>query len=108
MLIPKAEYIRDKKHLQWIATLPCCVTGKPDVQAAHIRTGQTGGMGLKPCDSLTVPLDHMAHRIQHDIGEAKFWGKYGGIYKAKTLAKELYRHSGDTAKALLLIREFRG
>lgn len=106
MLLPKQNRIRDKKHRQFIASLPCCVSGASDVQAAHIRSGCFSA-GMKPCDSLTVPLSVSEHRRQGEIGEEAFWGEYGGIDKAKELARDLYEHTGNTSEALRLIAEFR-
>ena len=54
------------KHLEWIRTLPCIVTGRRDgIQAAHIRYAdpryakRAVGTGEKPDDKWTVPL-HVA------------------------------------------------
>lgn len=106
MLLPKETRIRDAKHRKWIASLPCCVTGVSGFsQAAHIRHGLAGGMGLKPCDSLCVPLHFMAHATQHRVSEVEYWGDR--LEAAKQLAKDLYAVSGDTMAALLLIAKFR-
>lgn len=62
------------KYLDFIHSLPCCVCrARPPSQAAHIRTGTGGGMGLKPHDKWTVPLCDTCHKIQHNIGEKSFW-----------------------------------
>lgn len=74
-------------------------------QAAHIRHGQAGGMGLKPCDSLIVPLSVEEHAKQHRISEARYWGHK--LDAAKELANALFFHTGDKEKALMLISRFR-
>lgn len=103
----KQKRIRDKKHLKFIASLPCCVSGAHGItQAAHIRHG-VSGIGIKPCDRLTVPLSYIMHDRQHQIGELKFWGDIDGIEKSKNLAMDLYEISGDRNSALILIAKFR-
>lgn len=107
MLLPKQEIIRGKKHLAFIRSLPCCVTGKTGgTQAAHIRYETNGGTALKPGDDWTVPLFWESHNEQHKIGEVAFWERCGGIEKAKKLARLLYKHTGDHEKAIQLIARF--
>lgn len=100
MLIPKQTIIRDQKHRKWIASLPCLITGATDVQAAHIRRGNGGGIGMKPSDIYCVPLSVEQHRLQGEIGELKFWYPYGGYERVSVLAKRLYEISGNTELAL--------
>lgn len=113
MMIPKMKIIRDEKHRRFIASLPCSasgVTGRS--QAAHIRHGGAGGMGMKPSDDLCIPLSVEEHYKQHNkhnngYGEENFWHAFGGIEAAKKLAKDLYECSGDYVKACELIGAFR-
>lgn len=100
----------DPIHLVWIRTLPCCVTGRKDkVEAAHIRHQTDGGASSKPSDKWTVPLSHAQHRKQHGINssEISFWNEHGGIKAAKELALNLHAVSGNTPKALQLLKDFR-
>lgn len=106
MLIPKNKPIRSEKHRRFIASLPCVVSGAHDTQAAHIRLGNGGGMGMKPCDSCTIPLSVAQHALQGIIGEHAFWSPHGGYERATRLAKDLYRVSGDREAALELIIGF--
>ena len=107
MLLPKTKYIRDKRHLKFISTLPCVVTGSNEVQASHIRSGM-GGMGLKSGDNCVLPLNWEVHQRQHAMGsEAAFWAKYGGIEKAKELANALWLRTGQREECLKLITRFR-
>lgn len=102
----KENRIRNEKHRRFIATLPCCITGKSEVQCAHIRSG-CHSMGMKPSDSLTLPLYWREHDRQHKIGELKFYAQYGGIEHAVSLALSLYENTGNREKCLELIRNFR-
>lgn len=106
-MIPKAKIIRDKKHLRFIASLPCIVTGHTDVQAAHIRIDNICGMGIKPSDDCVVPLYWKEHMKQHEIGELKYWFDLGGHERASVLAKKLYEHSGDEIKCEEEIRKWK-
>ena len=75
----------DKRHLDFIRSLPCCICGEDTtVEAAHIRTSslQHGkrqtGMQEKPSDKWTVPLCGKHHREQHAAGnEIAWWTSYG-------------------------------
>lgn len=76
--------IKDARRLRFIRSLPCCICGGIDVDAAHIRSTllhidgkrPTGG-GEKPSDKWTVPLCRRHHAEQHDMNELKFWEKHG-------------------------------
>lgn len=92
MLIPKQEIIRDEKYRRWVASLPCLCCGGEDVQCAHIRKGNGGGMGIKPSDKFCVPLCVDCHAEQGNIGELKFWYPFGGYERAGVLAKSLYEN----------------
>ena len=107
MLIPKHEYIRDTKHRRYIANLPCVVCNKPDVQAAHIRSGNKAGMGLKSSDLCCVPLCCGCHSEQSSMSERAFWKDYGGIDKAIELARDLFNVTGDTIEGMKRISEWR-
>lgn len=105
---PKQSTVKDNRHLRFIASLPCCLSGHTEVQAAHIRAGENAGMGRKPSDEMTVPLHYALHSTQHTMNEAAFWNLHGKtIQQVKQLAKALFVVSGDQGKALELIERFR-
>jgi hypothetical protein len=98
--------IRCKKHLRFIASLPCIVCWIEGLtQAAHIRSGNLAGTGLKPGDNCTVPLCVGCHAKQHRIGERKFWAPFGGTTRATKISNLLYRDTGDRTKAVEHMRE---
>lgn len=71
---PKTKTPRNAKYLAYIRTNDCAACGRnAPSQAAHVRMGGDGGMGLKPSDYRTVPLCGSCHYRQHQIGERKFW-----------------------------------
>ncbi len=47
------------------------------MQAAHVRSGTDGGMGMKPSDRYSVPLCPDCHAQQHRVGELSFWAALG-------------------------------
>lgn len=99
----------DEKHLAWIRTQPCVITGLRPVEAAHVRYGdpfygkrETGG-GEKPSDKWAVPLSCLMHRQQHDAGDERAWWEAKGIDPLR-LALALYSVSGDDEAAETIIR----
>jgi len=76
--------IQSRNHLMFVASQPCLICRRDDVQSAHIRyTG--AGMGMKPCDSFVVPLCIEHHQEQHSMNERMFWH----LYKINPVAKAL-------------------
>lgn len=65
--------IRSEKHRKFIASLPCFVCGRTDVQAAHFGSWEI--MSGTACDSMTAPLCVECHRTATDWpkGELDWW-----------------------------------
>ena len=83
--------LRDKKYLDNIRTLPCCVCGNPPrSEAAHVRKGSNAGIGQKPHDNRVLPLCTKCHAEQHNVGELRFWYPFGGYEAAAVFANLLY------------------
>lgn len=83
---PKQNLVRSEKYRRHIASLPCVVCGRDDVQAAHFRMNQGSGFGRKPGDDLCSPLCVADHREQGEIGEARFWRRFLANADNETLA----------------------
>ena len=67
-------HLRRRQHLAFVRQLPCVACGKAaPSEAAHVRTGTDGGVGVKPGDRYAVPLCTACHARQHRIGELSFW-----------------------------------
>lgn len=83
MLRQREPRQRDNRHLELIRSLPCCICGGIDTEAAHIRTASLAhekretGRSEKPSDKWTVPLCNRHHAEQHSMNEMAFWKKYG-------------------------------
>jgi len=100
----KVAKIRSESHRRFIASLPCCVCSAPDVQSAHIRTGNGAGMGLKSGDNFCVPLCLRCHEKQ-GRGEKIFWGVH--LEDANGLANALWHFSKDRDRGLVQVARFR-
>ncbi len=100
------------QHLKWIRTLPCLVTGRHDgIEAAHIRYDDVTfgkrevGLGEKPDDRWTIPLQKDQHRDQHSGNEKQWWGDIG--IDPIPVAMALWGVTGDTEAAEVILREAR-
>jgi len=70
----KPDVNRRVQHLAFLRQLPCVAYGKAaQSEAAHVRTGTDGGVGVKPGDRYAVPLCTACHAKQHRLGELTFW-----------------------------------
>lgn len=87
MTLPRklvSESTREKRfrcpsHLRWVRQHACCVPGcdRRPIEAAHVRTGTGGGIGMKPDDTWVISLCQDHHREQHQIGERAFEARRG-------------------------------
>lgn len=108
----EAEREDNPAHRAWIASLPSVVSGELGCECAHInfadkRFGKPErGKGTKADDRWTLPLTAEEHRTgpdaQHKTGHEKTWWEARGI-DATTLANDLWRVSGDSEAAELII-----
>lgn len=75
--------LRSHEHLKFVRGFTCILFGKDGhfcegkPEAAHVRVGTDGALGIKPSDHYTYPACSKAHREQHTIGEPAFERKYG-------------------------------
>lgn len=88
----------DAKRLAFIRTLPCVVCfAPPPSEAAHLRLGLAGGIGMKPRDLWTVPLCHQCHARSHrGAGEVAFWREE--INNSKPLLVSILRGYAESLK----------
>ena len=98
MGVREEPQIRCDGHLKWVRGFQCAVIDKRSahecfgkIEAAHVRTGTDGGMGVKPSDCFVIPLCSAAHREQHNVGEAEFERIYG--ISMRKIADQLWRKS---------------
>lgn len=90
--------VRSPAHRAWVRGHMCCVPGctTMPIEAAHVRSGTDGGMGMKPGDDWVVSLCHDHHAEQHRIGETSFEHLHG--LNLKALAREFASRSPHKKK----------
>ena len=90
--------IEDRKHLDYVRSLPCCCCGRMPTTAHHLigsydGKGPVRGWSLKAGDDFAIPLCHEGHIILHDVkgNEESFLESHG--INGLELAKELWEAS---------------
>lgn len=71
----RASRWRSQAHCSFVRSHACSVAGcdgRP-IEVAHVRMGSRAGIGQKPDDWRTVSLCSHHHKIQHQMGEPRFW-----------------------------------
>ena len=102
---------KDARYLDFVRSLPCIVTGREQVEAAHVsypepRYGKLGrGKGAKESDCWAVPLDPDEHRRQHSMGEREYWQSVG--IDPCIVAALLYAAYPSRDRALLVINNIK-
>lgn len=71
----KAE--RDPKYLEFVRSLPCCVSGVYEVEAHHIVGHGESVMGSKCSDYYTIPLSRELHAELHQHGYRTWEDQHG-------------------------------
>lgn len=102
-----SKRVEKPAYLDFIRSLPCLVTRREGVEAAHVsfadpRAGKLGrGKGSKESDCWAVPLSPDEHRKQHSGDEKSYWQSVG-IDPIQTAA---FLHSAypHRERALLII-----
>jgi len=65
--------IRNKEHLQYVASQPCLVCEQTPCHAHHITFAQPRGLSLKVSDEFTVPLCAIHHNALHQHSPERSW-----------------------------------
>lgn len=79
----QSKRVEKPAYLDFIRSLPCIVTRREPVEAAHVsyadpRAGKLGrGKASKESDCWAVPLHPDEHRRQHSMGERNYWQSVG-------------------------------
>lgn len=92
-------------YRKWIRTFRCACWGNPHgpcdidhgVEAAHYRSAENAGMGMKPSDFWLIPLCRFHHAEQHRIGQPAFEARYGFSMREKALEFALSPKNSDGA-----------
>ena len=70
-MIKKDKPFRSKQYLEYIRSLPCCITGDTGCVAHHITGTKKSGMGTKAGDNYAIPLTQSMHQQLHN--DPKKW-----------------------------------
>ena len=101
MLIPKSKKaIKDRKHLAFVASLPCVICGQLGVQIHHLignygPDGPVRGWGMRAGDDFTIAMCERHHRLLHADGNEKRYLEAHGIDGLKAARKTWkFSHGG--------------
>lgn len=103
MMVREPSIIRAPTYLAFVRRHHCtCVEIDPtgcggEIEAAHVRRGTDGGIGMKPSDCYALPLCSEHHAEQHRIGEQSFEKKYR--FSMRQVADRLWRKWITTTEA---------
>ena len=102
--VPKEpKPVRSKPYRMLVASLPCVLTGRIDVQAAHGNRGK--GQGLKTCDLTCFPLSIAAHREWDTYKFGREWqAEHEPIFAAQTQAALIQLAQADRKARDVLVR----
>lgn len=70
-IIQKHQYLRNRQYLDYVKSLPSCVSGLPADDPHHIKNyaALTGsGAGIKGDDIFVIPLTRAEHAELHQVG----------------------------------------
>lgn len=104
--------VENEKHLAFVRSLPCLVTGRTGTDAAHIRYSDLRvakrkvGIGEKPDDRWVVPLCREEHMKQHSMSEKQYWHNVG--IDPILIALALYAVSGDNEMGEIIVANAKG
>jgi hypothetical protein len=96
LMIPEPKRLRDKAHLQFVASQPCLVCGRQPADPHHLRFAQPRALGMKVSDEFTVPLCRGHHRQLHQAGNEVAWWDDRKI-NALVVAKDLWEQTHPKA-----------
>ena len=65
-MLKKVKRFHNRKYLDWVRTLPCCICGAEAVPHHVKGVGHYSGAGMKADDLLSMPLCHRHHAEIHD------------------------------------------
>jgi len=115
---PSAQQRRegnDRKHLEFLRRLPCCVTLKmPAGSVHHLKSGpakKERGVGMKATDRWGVPLSEGAHIFGVELLGSRnelAWFKANGIADPYGLAEALWHARGDLGRMTAIVLAHRG
>lgn len=96
-----------RRHMEFVARLPCCLTGYHGVQVHHLLRGVVRGTGMRARDCEVLPICPTLHAaLHHDGNETRFLESHG-LRNAVELAKVLWEHTGDYDYCVNVLKQWR-
>ena len=92
LTIAEPKRLRDKAHLEFVASQPCLICGRQPSDPHHLRFAQPRALGLKVSDEFTVPLCRGHHRQLHQAGNEVAWWENLKI-NVLPIAKQLWEQT---------------
>ena len=98
--------IRDRKHLAFAGSLPCCIPscGQPSGPPHHLLRGSDKCAGRKAGDNFALPMCPEHHRALHLNGDETWFLDWHSIADGPALAKALYEATGNYELACAILR----
>jgi Rad52/22 family double-strand break repair protein len=103
LTISEPKRLRDKAHLEFVASQSCLICGRHPADPHHLRFAQPRAIGKKVSDEFTVPLCRGHHRQLHQVGnELEWWAgfKIEPLEIAKTLWAQTHQACAGKASDL--------
>ena len=98
LAIAKPKRLRDKAHLNFVASQACLICGRQPCDPHHLRFAEPRAIGLKVSDQFTVPLCRGHHRQLHQAGNEEAWWAQRNI-NALATAKDLWAQTRPRAES---------
>ena len=89
--------MRDRAHLEFVASKPCLICDRRPSHAHHVRHAQPRALARKVGDEWTVPVCFTHHRALHAAGSEKDWWQ-GQRIDPLEVAQQLWAESRHSAE----------
>lgn len=76
MSLFKIKPVKSQAYLDYVKSLPSCISGRPSDDAHHIKGRGYGGTS-KCSDLFTIPLTREEHTILHNMGWQSWEAEFG-------------------------------
>ena len=103
LTLAEPKRLRDKAHLQFVASQSCLVCGRQPSDPHHLRFTQPRAIGLKVSDEFTVPLCRGHHRELHQAGNEPAWWEKLNL-KPLEVAKGLWEQTHPKSAVAELVQ----
>jgi hypothetical protein len=96
LALSEPKRLRNKYHLQEVASRACVVCGRRPCDAHHLTFAQPKAMQRKVSDEFVVPVCRLHHSELHQSGNEEAWWESKGV-KPLLIAERLWNETRDSA-----------